>query len=62
MIQTELARGNVRMITWLPQDKRVRIGSMISLYRQEDRWTVLDQSSPVDSGSIPRGWNVGGIN
>jgi hypothetical protein len=61
MIQTELARGNVRMVTWLPQDKRVRIGSIVSLNRQEDRWTVLNQSVPVDEKSIPRGWSVGGL-
>lgn len=57
MIQTELARGNVRLTTWLPQDKRVRIGSIVSLDKQENRWTVLNQSAPVESGEIKRGWN-----
>lgn len=57
MIQTELARGNVRMVTWLPQDRRVRIGSFVSLNKQEDRWTVLNQSAPVDQSMIKRGWN-----
>lgn len=61
MIQTELARGNVRMVTWLPQDGRVRIGSVISLKKQEDRWTVLNQSEPIDERSIPRGCAVGGL-
>lgn len=61
MIQTELARGTMRMVTWLPQDKRVRIGSVISLNRVEDRWTVLNQSAPVDDKSIPRSWSVGGL-
>jgi hypothetical protein len=63
MTQCELGRGNVRMVTWLPHDKRVRIGTVISLNKQEDRWTVLNKSEPVNPEESPimHGWSVGGL-
>jgi hypothetical protein len=57
MIQTELARGTSRLVTWLPQDRRVKVGTVISLHKSPDRWKVTAQSAPVDSGDIKRGWN-----
>lgn len=63
MIQTELGRGNVRLVTWLPRDKRVWIGSVISFNKEGDHWTVLNQSDPVDTAQSPimHGWHVGGL-
>lgn len=57
LVQTELGNGNRRMITLLPRDKRVKIGSIISLDKDTDRWQVLSQSEPIESGDIKRGWN-----
>ena len=57
MIQTDLARDSRRLVTWLPQDKRVKVGTVLSLEKNPDRWKVLAQSAPVDSGDIKRGWN-----
>lgn len=61
MQQTELASGNSRMICWLPRDSRVKVGTVISLAKSDDRWRVLNQYSALDAEEINRGWKVGGI-
>lgn len=57
LMQTELGRGNRRMVTWLPIDKRVKVGTVISLDKHTEHWKVLMQSERIDSGDIKRGWN-----
>lgn len=57
MIQTELAFEHRRMITLLPKDKRVKVGSVISLDKEDTKWTVLSQSEVINSGDINRGWD-----
>lgn len=62
MTQTVLASGQSRMVTWLPVDKRIRPGAVVSLDKSKlvdssIRWTVLEQSEPIESGDIKRGWN-----
>jgi len=57
MVQCELGRGTMRMVTWLPQDKRVKVGTVISLDKDTERWKVLAQSERMESGNIKRGWN-----
>lgn len=61
MQQTELASGNARMICWLARDPRVKVGSLISLAKSDDRWRVLKQYEVMDSKFINYGWKVGGI-
>jgi hypothetical protein len=61
MIQTDLQSGDVHLTSWLPQDKRVKLGSRISLDKDPTVWTVMKQYEPIDSSQIQRGWNVGGI-
>ena len=61
MQQTELASGNSRMICWLPRDSRVKVGTVISLAKSDDRWRVLRQYGTIDPGEINHGWKVGGI-
>jgi hypothetical protein len=61
MIQTQLGNDTRRMVTWLPHDRRVKVGSVISLDADERKWEVLDQSEKIDSASITRGWSVGGL-
>lgn len=58
MIQTQLAHGNTQMVAWLPQDSRVKRGSVISLETGGERWTVLKQYTPCDSSTIQRGWGL----
>jgi hypothetical protein len=57
MVQCELGRGTLRLVTWLPQDRRVKVGTVLSLDKQPERWQVLAKSEPVESGDIKRGWN-----
>jgi hypothetical protein len=61
IVQTELAHGNARMICWLPQDPRVRVGSVISLAKGGDRWRVLEQYSTAEHQEVNRDWRVGGL-
>ena len=55
--QTELAHENRRLVTLLPPDSRVKVGSIISLKGDNTKWTVLSQSEPIESGEVNRGWN-----
>jgi hypothetical protein len=57
MIQTQLERNGRQMITWLPQDRRVKVGSVISFQKQTEKWRMLWVSLPIESGEIKRGWN-----
>jgi hypothetical protein len=59
--QLELASGNDRMICWLPFDRRVREGVVISLAKSDRRWRVLKQYSAIQSSDLRRGWKVGGL-
>lgn len=61
MIQTVLKSGDREMVTWLPRDPRVRLGSVVSLEESDVQWTVKFQSHALDVSSIPRGWRVGGL-
>ena len=56
-VQTELGRGSTRMKTLLPQDKRIKVGSLLTLVKVPGIWRVLTQYGTVESGSINRGWN-----
>ena len=39
-----------KLVTWLPQDNRVKLGSKITLKGKEEEgwWTVMTQSDPVE--------------
>jgi hypothetical protein len=45
------------MVALLPQDKRVRVGTVISLHKDELRWKVLEQFGSIDLSAVNRGWN-----
>lgn len=60
-VQTELASGDRRMVCWLARDPRVRVGSVISLAKSEDRWWVLRQYGFTGQQEIDRHWPVGGL-
>ncbi len=59
--QTELASGNTRMVCWLPRDPRVKVGSVISLAKSEERWRVLRQFAVMEYQEVWRDWRVGGL-
>ena len=61
IVQTKLASGNARMVCWLPRDPRVKIGTVISLAKSEDRWRVLEQWSVAEYTEVKRDWRVGGL-
>lgn len=58
MIQTELRCGNSHTIVWLPIDKRVREGSVVSFVKGGERWKVVKQYTPQDEKTIQRGWGL----
>lgn len=56
--QYELGQGITRMKTWLPLDKRVRVGSVLTLEKEDGRWRVLQAfEARIELSSINRGWN-----
>ena len=56
-VQTELGCAGKRLKTLLPQDKRVKVGSLLTLVKEPGIWKVLQQYGTVESSSINRGWN-----
>jgi hypothetical protein len=59
--QTELASGSARMVCWLPRDPRVRVGTIISLAKSDERWRVLKQHAVMEYNDVWRDWRVGGL-
>jgi hypothetical protein len=62
MVQTQLVQGNANVMTWLPQDPRVRVGSVIELQKAKNNlsgtWQVAWQSQPQEDSTIQRGWGL----
>lgn len=64
MRQVSLRDGDSRTVTWLPDDKRLRVGTRVTLKDSEDPsrlWTITGRSEPKDSSQIHRDWRVGGL-
>lgn len=63
VVQAELRRktesGQARMVAWLPADPRVRQGSVISLEKGGERWTVMAQFATQDADAIQTKWGLG---
>ena len=61
VVQTRLRHVHAEMVTWLPVDLRVKVGSMISLKNDPDswKWEVIAQYTTQDSDNIQRGWGLG---
>jgi len=52
-VHTLLERPNeyglvTKLVTWLPEDSRVKVGSRISLKGQTEIWNVITQSDPTE--------------
>ena len=52
-VHTLLERPNehglvTKLVTWLPEDDRVKVGSRISLKGQTEIWIVRTQSDPME--------------
>lgn len=63
MIQCELGKGSRRMKTWLDYDKRIKVGTLLTLQNVEGIWQVKQKGDPVDTAQSPimHGWHVGGL-
>jgi hypothetical protein len=63
MIQTKLASclDGGFLVCWLPRDPRVKVGTVISLAKSDERWRVEEQWSAMEFEDIHRGWRVGGL-
>lgn len=58
LVQHELGQGSKRMKTWLPLDKRVKVGSVLTLEKEDGCWHVLQTfDARIELSSINRGWN-----
>lgn len=57
VVQTSLlSDSGESMVTWLPVDKRLKIGTRVSLENVEGCWKVVDQYTTQDSEDINRKW------
>jgi hypothetical protein len=61
MIQTKLVSGATTTVTFLPTDKRVKVGTILSLQGDTRRWRVTEQWTKIDASLIHRDWHVGGL-
>jgi hypothetical protein len=61
IIQTKLKRydtyEDTYLKTWLPMDKRVKEGTVISLEDVEGKWQVVEQFGRDELSNLKRGWN-----
>lgn len=60
VVQTRLRHDHAEMVTWLPVDPRVKVGSVVSLKNDPDswKWEVIAQYIAQDSENIQRGWGL----
>ena len=59
LIQALIKQGNSHMITWLPADRRLKIGVEVDLDKDvNDRWKVSELYMTTDSENIQRGWGL----
>lgn len=57
VIQTELANGTTHMVVLLPYDKRIKVGTRLTLENDDREWSVLKQFCRIDTSDVKRGWN-----
>lgn len=61
VIQTQLRSGDTHLTTWLPIDKKFRVGSFVTLKDSDEPnrfWEVVAiTGNPIDKNAIYRGWN-----
>ena len=60
--QFRLGRGNERQVSWLPDDKRLKVGSRVELKGEDGPpWTILARSAVVLDHKPEFDWKVGGL-
>jgi len=57
VIQTELANGSTHMVVFIPYDRRIKVGTVLTLDKDEREWTVVEQFCRIDTSDIKRGWD-----
>ncbi len=58
VIQTHLRSGNEHLVTWLPVDVRVKVGTVVTLDKKDGRWNVESQYATQPLENIQRGWGL----
>ncbi|MGW0433440.1 hypothetical protein ACWDV4_13005 [Micromonospora sp. NPDC003197] len=60
MVQLELVSGNRHLVAWVRDDRRLGVGTAISLRDHPEPtrlWTVRAVGAPTTATAIKRGWN-----
>lgn len=61
-VQTKLRSGQTFTTYWLPVDRRVKVGTVITLKGDDRRWQVIKQCEPrLDRRLLRTDWKVGGL-
>jgi hypothetical protein len=58
LIQHKLVSGKTHLLTWLPQDPRVKVGTQLTLDDEPEIWTVEWQSEVAFVGEFNRKWGL----
>ena len=58
LIQTLLRHENTFQVAFLPVDRRVSKGTVLSLKGDQKHWTVEKQFAEQDAENIQRGWGL----
>ena len=65
VVQVALESGATRLTCWVDGDRKIRVGSVITLKNAGEpsrRWTVCAIGESKDSATIRTDWKVGGVN
>jgi hypothetical protein len=60
-VQTKLAHGDTFTVCWLPVDRRVKPGTIVTFVKGGQKWRVIEQWSKMAGHLINKEWRVGGL-
>jgi len=59
VVQVKLVYENTEQVVWIEKDKRVKVGSKITLRENKDKWyEVAAIYNEVDDSTLHPDWNV----
>lgn len=59
--QYKLRTGHTSLTTWLEDDKRITVGTQLTLKDDDVLWTVEERYNQLEEGRPQQDWKVGGL-
>ncbi len=61
-VQVEVFQNSSRLVTWVEDDSRLKVGTRIELKTEQGLWNVARvYRTKVEQQDINRNWRVGGL-